>query len=103
MELPEGLPPPAMGEWERVDPKEHARMVGRIARWEARREARDAGGETLSLGELGALIKRTEAEAAAAGSEMERAAILLRLDDMHREFSLRTFLEEDVTEWPVPE
>jgi hypothetical protein len=71
-----------------------------MARWEARREHREAGGRTLTLAELGILIKKLNAEAEAADSEIERGTILLRLDDMEREFTWRTFLGEQDTDWP---
>lgn len=87
--------------WPATDPDAHVRALNRMARWIARREHRDEGGKTLTLGELGALIKRTNAEAEATPSEIVRATILLRLEDMEREFHWRTFLDEDITDWPA--
>jgi hypothetical protein len=65
-----------------------------------RKELREAGEPTLTLGELGSLIKKTEAEAEAAEG-LGRDVILLRLSDMHREFHWRTFLGENTTDWPA--
>ena len=87
-------------EWPKLDTNEQARAQGRVARWFLRREHRESGGKTLTLGELGSLIKRAHAEAEDAEPGLARTTILLRVEDMEREFFWRTFLGEDETDWP---
>jgi hypothetical protein len=87
-------------EWPKLSSDGHAAAEARTRRWEARKEHRNAGGKMLSLGDLGAAIKVAHAEAEAAESEIVRAAILLRIEDMEREFHWHSYHQDDVTDWP---
>jgi hypothetical protein len=72
----------------------------RLARWVARREATGRGEPTLTRTQLGDLIVRTRAamENATPG---DRALLQAQLDDMSHEYTQRTWLEEDKTNWPA--
>lgn len=73
----------------------------RIAAWEKRREAAERGDPMLTVAELDELIAKTIARMGTAGPQ-DAAALSLQVENMRRELRARTWLGEDVTNWPAP-
>jgi hypothetical protein len=91
------LPPPWF-----FDEKQLPREArGRLQRWRARWEAKQAGGAVLSLTQLGSLIKQTQHAIDTATRPGDVATLSVQLEDMRHEYDWRTFLDVDKTMWPA--
>lgn len=89
-----------MGPWSELDDQDYDEVEERLRRHDERMAAIDAGAPALSVDELFDLMKRTSDAYRAAGPG-DRAALAVQLEDMHREYELRTFMRDDTTKWPA--